>query len=140
MHNGNYILAYLRNLSIRKTYLTPLRVSSFSSNVVDFRNKFQLLPLWESWSRQKLKRRKIFEKYCFWKVSLRTENVLKRWLEYTVNCIPLSPKKNYVILSMLLPMITIYCFYSAIGLIWIIIWSVLMWAVMKLEIMDTVYT
>ena len=45
--------------------MTLLRVSSFSSNAVDFGNKFQLLPLWESWSWQKLKRRKIFEKYYF---------------------------------------------------------------------------
>ena len=108
MHNGNYILEYLHNLSIRKTYLTLLRVSSFSRNVIDFENKFQLLPLWESWCWQKLKRKKIFEKYCYWKSFTMNKNILKCWVEYTVINIPLSQNLYFMIFSKRYPIIILF--------------------------------
>ena len=49
------------------TFVNVAQPCSRLRNVVEFGNKFQLLPLWESWSWQKSKRRKIFKKYCFWK-------------------------------------------------------------------------
>ena len=62
------------------TFVNVAQPCSRLRNVVEFGNKFQLLPLWESWSWQKSKEEKYLRNIAFEKVFLGTENVLERWI------------------------------------------------------------